>query len=369
MTTVLVQEALRSGAETLTSLEQKYALKTKRHGKYPNLVLIKYDQIASPMADPLVQQCRGIILDEDDGWRIVSRPFDKFFNAGEPLAAEIDWPSARVQEKLDGSLIQLYHYKGEWHFATSGTPDASGPVGDSGKTFSQLIWEVWVELGYEDPRHPDLTFLFELMTPLNRVVVPHDRNRLVLIGVRDRVTGQEFHVHDWAGPEGYEKVREFHHKSLQELSDAFAGMSGLDQEGFIVKDAHFRRVKVKHPNYVLYHQMVGSLTKKKVLDAVRRGEAPEVLAYFPTWQSEFDAMKEKLDKLVSQYEQAYEGVRAIPVQKDFALAVQKLGLSTAPLFSIRAGKSKSFRDHFAEMRLEAIADLLGLKGDDTPLEQ
>ena len=182
------------------------------------------------------------------------------------------------------------------------------------------------------------------------------------------MTGQEFHVHDWAGPEGYEKVREFHHKSLQELSDAFAGMSGLDQEGFIVKDHRFNRVKVKHPNYVLYHQMVGSLTKKKVLDAVRRGEAPEVLAYFPTWQAEFDDMKGRLDRLTFEALTTYERIREIKSQKDFAAEALKTRYSGA-LFSVRAGKSKSFSEHFAEMRLEALADLLGLKGDDVPLEQ
>src|SRR4051812_48509806 len=106
----LVQEALRSGAETLATLEAKYAISAKRHGKYPQLVQLKYDQISSPFAEPLVRECRGIVLDEADGWRIVARPFDKFFNLGEQLAAEIDWASARPLEKLDGSLAIVYFY-------------------------------------------------------------------------------------------------------------------------------------------------------------------------------------------------------------------------------------------------------------------
>ena len=91
---------------------------------YPNLVLFKYDQVNSPMDNPVVQECRGIILDEADDWRVIARPFTKFYNYGEPNAASIDWTTARVQEKVDGSLCAFYHYKGDWHVATTGTPDA-----------------------------------------------------------------------------------------------------------------------------------------------------------------------------------------------------------------------------------------------------
>ena len=33
-----------------------------------------------------------------------------------------------MQEKLDGSLCVAYYYQGDWHVATTGTPDAGGPV-------------------------------------------------------------------------------------------------------------------------------------------------------------------------------------------------------------------------------------------------
>lgn len=360
MSNVLVREALLDGSETLETLETRYGVGAKRHRRYPNLVLLKYDQILSPMEKPLVQQCRGIILDEANSWNIVSRPFDKFFNAGEPLAGPVDWGTATVQEKLDGSLVQLYHYDGAWHFATSGTPDAGGPVGDTGKTFCQLIWDVWQEKSYQEPGFRDFTFLFELMTPLNRVVVPHDRNRLVLIGVRDRVTGQEYNVQDWSNVEGYEKVKVFALKNMEELRAAFEGMSGLDQEGFVVQDRAFNRVKVKHPRYVLFHQMVGSLTSKKVLDAVRRNETPEILAYFPTWEQEFQRVQERYRELVKAYEDAYVVVKDIPVQKDFAAAVKVLPYASGPFFAVRAGKAKNFSDYFSTLRLEALADMVGL---------
>src|ERR1700753_3130163 len=101
----LLQTALRAGTETPESLLAKYAIKSKPHGLYPALLMMKYDQIASNFAEPMVREARGIIFAREDNWRVVARPFDKFFNHGDPMAAVIDWPSARVQEKLDGSLM------------------------------------------------------------------------------------------------------------------------------------------------------------------------------------------------------------------------------------------------------------------------
>ena len=81
---------------------QKYYLKAKRHKDYPNLVLLKYSQLDSPMSEKIVQQSRGIILDEDNNWSIVCCTFDKFFNYEEGNAANIVWEYAKIYNKLNG---------------------------------------------------------------------------------------------------------------------------------------------------------------------------------------------------------------------------------------------------------------------------
>lgn len=95
-----VIEYLKS--HSLEMLEKEYGITSKRHKEFPNLVLLKYSQIDSPKNHIIPCQCRGVILDEADDWRIISRPFDRFFNADEGVAAPIDWASAQVQEKCDG---------------------------------------------------------------------------------------------------------------------------------------------------------------------------------------------------------------------------------------------------------------------------
>lgn len=81
---------------------EEFKLISRRHLRHPNLVLLRYNTLESPMEHPIPQECRAIILDESDGWKPVSFPYTKFFNHGEGHAPELDWKTARVYEKLDG---------------------------------------------------------------------------------------------------------------------------------------------------------------------------------------------------------------------------------------------------------------------------
>jgi RNA ligase len=143
--TLHLQAFLREG-NPISALEEKYAIKATPHPKYPHLILFKYNQIDSPFGEQIVRECRGLILDSNDNWSIVSRPFDKFFNHGEGHAAEIDWKSAKVLEKVDGSLATIYPYDGQWHISTSGSPAAAGNVKDYPFTFEELFWKTFDQI-------------------------------------------------------------------------------------------------------------------------------------------------------------------------------------------------------------------------------
>ena len=68
-----------------------------------DLYLFKYQQLNSDFSIKAVQESRGCIIEiKGNTARYVCRPFDKFFNYGEEQAAEIDWKTARITEKIDG---------------------------------------------------------------------------------------------------------------------------------------------------------------------------------------------------------------------------------------------------------------------------
>ena len=233
MAQVLIDYIRQNG---LAALEKNFAISLKRHGRHPNLVLCKYNQIESPASHPVVMKCRGIILDEENDWNVVCFPYTRFANYGEGWAAEIDWSTARVYEKLDGSLMTLYYYDGHWEVSSSGMPDAAGTLMGTDTTFGELFWKVWKELGYPMPHDPGVCYMFELMTPFNRVVVKHTANRIVLHGARRLSDFRELNPIVEASQHAWDHIPTYPLQSWDDVTAFAAKFDPMEHEGFVVCD-------------------------------------------------------------------------------------------------------------------------------------
>lgn len=356
---MLLQSFLRAGG-TPADLLAKHAIRSRPHTTAPNLVLFKYNQIASPMGERIVRECRGVVLDSANNWNVVARAFDKFFNYGEGHAAQIDWATAKVQEKIDGSLCTLYHYDGGWHVATTGTPDACGDVNGSGIVFRDLFWRVFGAMGLELPKEEtNKSFLFELTSPLNRIVVRQLGEKLTLLGIRRR-DGKWYDPEPWA--DRYPVVKSYPLGSMDEIVASFEHIDPLASEGYVVVDGAFNRVKVKHPGYVALHHMKGegAVTPRRVLQVFLAGECSEVLAAFPEWAPHFAEAQSAIDSLCAQIAADYDRIKHIVVQKDFAMLAVKTRCSAA-LFQMRQGRIAVPLDFLRGMPPDRLADLLGLR--------
>lgn len=362
---LLIQGYLEADG-TLGDLVQSYTIKAKRHGKYENLVLLKYG-IEAAFMNPMVRECRGIILDEANGWAVVSRAFDKFGNHGEGYVPEIDWSTARVQEKLDGSLCVLYHYDGAWHVATSGTPDASGEVHGAGGTFAEYFWRTFkAEGGKLDGLPTNLCFAFELMGPDNRIVVVHEKPWMRLLAVRDRDTHEQAWPEQWAALVGIPAVRSFPLTSLDEILASFEAISPVSQEGYVVVDGQFNRVKLKHPGYVALHHAKDGMGPKAFVEIARTGEVGEVVAAFPEFRPLIDAARAKYEALVSAVKADYERFKHHETQKAFALDVKDLPHSAA-LFQMRKGVA--VEEFFRDVSIDKLMGWMGVEDADNACKE
>ena len=268
----------------LEHLVNEFKIDVVRDG---DLVSLKYNQIESPMHEPIVQECRGMVVHVPSG-KILAHPYNKFWNYGEALADPINWSTARVLEKLDGSLMILHWHDpavmqdgsmyGVWSVASSGTPRASGSFGDADITFHDAFWNIFNKLEMTLPvsRLSDITFMFELCDQPNRIVVKHDKPRLVLHGARDLSTGRELdrgELKQIAEAYNWDYVRSYAITSIEECLAAAEALDPIKTEGFVVVDAEFHRVKIKSPRYVILHHMKGATTPRRAIRALadRRG--------------------------------------------------------------------------------------------------
>ena len=356
-----IQKYLRSG-KTLSDLENELAINARRHTQYPNLVSLKYNQIDSPRNHPIVNECRGVILDENNDWNVVAFPFYRFFNADEGHAADIDWDTAVVQEKLDGSLICMYPYDGYWEVATSGSADAGGNVGLTTRTFQKYFWDTAKETLPADwkPTRDDHCYMFELMGPDNRVVVYHPEPHLKLLGARNLQTLEEIPVKEAAKHfKGVEVVQEYNLSSVDEIIATFENLSPTSQEGYVVHDAGFNRIKVKSPAYVAIHHAKSGLSTKAFVEIARQGETWELIAHFPEYEEPINDAKQRWEALVKELEEVYHQIHLIEDQKQFAL--HNRCRVPGALFALRAGKVKSIREFLCKMHIKKIMLLLGYK--------
>jgi hypothetical protein len=331
-------------------------------------ILLKYDQIESPMGLEEVQDCRGLIL-ERDTWKVMSLAFRKFFNTEEGHAARIDWNTARVLEKVDGSLIQLYwDWNDErWCVGTTGTPEADGEVNNKfGTTFADLFWNTIKKVS---PKFEgDLGFLvkgytyaFELMTPYNIVVKPHETSTVTLLGVRKVET---------LGELGYDALRlvsdqigvplvksfDINAMDAGALKRTFEGMPWTE-EGYVVVDANFNRVKIKNPAYVAVHHLKSKTAEHNIMGVVKSNEIEEFASTFPERREEIFKLKEEYDKLVATLEATWEELKTrLPKsieakeRKKYAEAVFEVTTRNGVkdfnglFFGLKDGKTESVKD-------------------------
>lgn len=100
-----IQKFLRTDGNTLGDLKQDPYKLSINVGPDRRRVCFKYNQIKSDMGLRIPKEARGLILDRQNDWEVVSYALPKFFNAAENEAATIDWESAEVFEKMDGSCV------------------------------------------------------------------------------------------------------------------------------------------------------------------------------------------------------------------------------------------------------------------------
>src|SRR3990167_4963462 len=198
-------------------------------------VSANYDQLLIKNGDRLAEQCRGIIIrpwmsfgvDDDLRERIVGEvevlawPMDRFYNHGDAACAAVDWDDRKLSvfEKLDGTMIVLYwdDRKSRWFAATRSVPEADLPISNGllmtgDETFSSLFFNALISTRETNegkkivfaPRCPgevvklnkELTYIFELTTPHNRIVVKYDEPRVPLIAARHTASGRELAIDD-----------------------------------------------------------------------------------------------------------------------------------------------------------------------------
>ena len=164
-------------------------------------------------------------------------------------------------------------------------------------------------------------YTFELVSPESRVVVRYKEADLYFIGFRDVATFEELNPDESAISNFIKRPKEYELNSLNACLQATERM-GYDEEGFVVVDKYWNRIKVKSPAYVIAAHLRenGNVSKDKILTIIERGEQDEFLGYFPEYKEYFDDIQEKRNKFFDRLNYAAEDIDYVSKTSDVSYA-------------------------------------------------
>lgn len=216
---------------------------------------------------PITILARGLILDERREL-VVATPFPKFFNLGERGDEALPDCRFEVFEKLDGSLIIIWHDGDAWRTATKGSLD-------SDQARAAAAW-----LGKRDlsALRPGCTYLAEYVAPTNRIVVPYDREELVLLSMYDEGGSEPLYpiLREISARLGWRVVERHEFVSLADLV-AHAGALPATAEGFVLRFVDGTRLKVKGAEYRRIHALISRCTPLATWEAMETGDDLEAI--------------------------------------------------------------------------------------------
>jgi T4 RnlA family RNA ligase len=247
------------------------------------------------------RECRGILFYPDGS--IMSRRLHKFFNVNErdeTAAHTIDLSKPHViMEKLDGSMITPVFTAAGIRWGTKmGITEVSMQAEEFVARKPQ--YEEFARLCEKD----GLTPIFEWCSRKQRIVVDYPEDRLVLIAIRNTVSGEYLPYHVLlanAARRGIDLVHATvgNTTNMEHLIAETRAME--DAEGWIIRFDDGQMLKIKGDWYVRIHKVKDNLThEKNVIDLIINEKSDDVKAMM------LDEDRKRFEEFESKFWQGFE---------------------------------------------------------------
>ena len=294
--------------------------------------------------------------------KVVRYAFDKWFNYGEANCAKLTG-EIRAEEKIDGSLISLWYDKNKWNISTNGMIDATDAeiqlkteeIKNYKDLFLKALSKYDIDFNLLDKTY---CYTFELVSPLNRIVIPYNETDIFLIGVRDlwalkEIKPDSLLYQPFKRPELYDI-------KTPEQAIEIAKTLGANKEGFVLVDDKFNRVKVKGTEYLAKHLLRNNtLSTKRFVEIILKNEQDDLIAFFPEYKNIIKSLEDKVNAYISSVEKAIAETDFSQDRKSFALEV-KNNEHSAILFKLYGDREYDWKRRTVNIsNINKIMSLIG----------
>lgn len=299
---------------------------------------------------PISVLARGLVLD-CVSQRVVATPFPKFFNHGENVSQSIPALPFEVFEKVDGSLIVIFHHNGKWKTATKGSFSS-----DQAKWAHEYLLRCDVS-----SLTPGVTYLAEAIYAENRIVVRYEEAGLILLAAYSE-NGDEYSFDELTTVGRALGWRTAKRHSFSSVSDLLAKASELpaSEEGFVLRFSDGTRLKIKGAEYRRIHALVSRCSPLAMWEAMLaaddlaniRRDLPE--EFWPDFDGIIRALNSQLRHIVEAT--AWEAQqRSEMSDKEIGLCLQTLPQEVRPfIFPYRKNDGDLFSGRTRQTLFRAI---------------
>ena len=233
----------------------------------------------------IVRGCRGTLWDFDGKvWKNVCATMDRFLNYGEKGAPEmLNLQDVEFGEKEDGSLVIRYwdRHTGKYKWKTRNTFDINTIKVNGSRNLSDILNKIVAIKTVATWNEPNVSWMFELCTHFNTVVVQHPVSRLVALSARSTV--YPYNEIDISNVTGVERPTVFRFRTVDECKEFVNSRDPVKFEGVVAKFGTVQspiRLKIKSKDFVAMSKTGKTDTPppEQVIVAILKKDIAELLA-------------------------------------------------------------------------------------------
>jgi hypothetical protein len=369
--------------DDIMSTMKKLQVGVKKKG---NTYLFNYEDEA-PRGHPIVDGCRGTIwqhsnLSGPPTWTCIRSAMDRFFNVlevvdGIDTSVQPNTPFV-VQEKLDGTLALLYWNESEntWSVGTRNSFDCTeiklrGNV-NMRQVFDMALGEHnLLEFNKVLNKLKNYSFLFELCSAFNQVVVYHLKPSVTLLSVRSNI-----YPYPELDPKLFQAYfpnaklpQTFEFNNLDDCRTYVDNCDGASFEGMVLVQGSIevpRRLKLKSKTFVtLAHTgNIKALPEEQILVSLLKGsnELAELLAYYPIWTDKANKITSLLQSFrekMAESQKDIDSLQLLNANRAQIANVAKTTVCPQYFFAVLSKKTDNLNDYLKGLDSSAVLTMIG----------
>lgn len=291
-----------------------------------DLFVLNSQRRYSDFSQLAVRQSNGIILEvpEHNNERptIVAYSFNTIRDFTEPMKEEFskNWDSYIVENIVDGAVMRLFHYNGQWNIATLKCVDARDANWSSKRSFYDLFEEAASHSGLDySALNPQYCYTFIVRHPSNHMVIKYDTSSLIHLCTVN-MADLTYVEHDVkiARPTKYDfaSFEEFWAQLQEPMTGPF--VEGTVPGFILTHKGTNEKIKVEKNCYRMARRLKGNCPNinYRILELLHddfltpdNTNCQNFLQFFPQYTENFQNLTHSLQKIVSKLYQAYNAIK------------------------------------------------------------